>query len=80
MARIIDFAAPLGQKAGPGQWNDLDMRKPLPGTFHFERLKLCNPQFRLGRIGRSLYPLIPPPVSDTHHRNGGMTFDEYGKP
>jgi alpha-galactosidase len=25
MARIIDFAAPLGQKAGPGGWNDLDM-------------------------------------------------------
>jgi len=25
MTRIIDFAAPLGQKAGPGQWNDLDM-------------------------------------------------------
>ncbi|GJJ09984.1 hypothetical protein Clacol_004210 [Clathrus columnatus] len=25
MARIIDFAAPVGQKAGPGRWNDLDM-------------------------------------------------------
>ncbi|KAH9947978.1 glycoside hydrolase superfamily [Amylocystis lapponica] len=25
MTRIIDFAAPLGQKAGSGQWNDLDM-------------------------------------------------------
>jgi hypothetical protein len=25
MARIVDFAAPLGQKAGPGKWNDLDM-------------------------------------------------------
>ncbi|KDQ49597.1 glycoside hydrolase family 27 protein [Jaapia argillacea MUCL 33604] len=25
MSRIIDFAAPLGQKAGPGRWNDLDM-------------------------------------------------------
>jgi hypothetical protein len=25
VARIIDFAAPLGQKAGPGKWNDLDM-------------------------------------------------------
>ena len=30
MARIIDFAAPLGQKAAPGQWNDLDMRKSVP--------------------------------------------------
>ena len=25
VSRIIDFLAPLGQKAGPGQWNDLDM-------------------------------------------------------
>jgi len=25
MSRIIDFAAPFGQKAGPGHWNDLDM-------------------------------------------------------
>jgi hypothetical protein len=25
MTRIVDFAAPLGQKAGPGMWNDLDM-------------------------------------------------------
>lgn len=24
MARILDFAAPLGQKAAPGRWNDLD--------------------------------------------------------
>ena len=38
MIRIIDFAAPLGQKAGPGQWNDLDMRKPpLRSTFHLEQ-------------------------------------------
>ena len=25
MSRIIDFAAPIGQKAGPGRSNDLDM-------------------------------------------------------
>ena len=25
MTRIIEFSAPLGQKAGPGRWNDLDM-------------------------------------------------------
>jgi len=25
MTRIIDFAAPFGQKAGSGKWNDLDM-------------------------------------------------------
>ena len=25
VTRIIDFAAPLGQKAGPSRWNDLDM-------------------------------------------------------
>lgn len=37
MTRIIDFAAPLGQKAGPGQWNDLDMRKHLPRATFLER-------------------------------------------
>lgn len=37
MTRIIDFAAPLGQKAGPGQWNDLDMRKHLPRATFRER-------------------------------------------
>ena len=37
MARIIDFAAPLGQKAGPGQWNDLDMRKSLLRISYIER-------------------------------------------
>jgi hypothetical protein len=25
MIRILEYAAPLVQKAGPGQWNDLDM-------------------------------------------------------
>lgn len=25
MTRIIDFAAPVGQKAGVNHWNDLDM-------------------------------------------------------
>ncbi|KAG8713138.1 hypothetical protein FRC09_019053 [Ceratobasidium sp. 395] len=25
VSRILDFAAPLGQKSGPGRWNDLDM-------------------------------------------------------
>ncbi|KDQ06371.1 glycoside hydrolase family 27 protein [Botryobasidium botryosum FD-172 SS1] len=25
VTRIIDYSAPLGQKAGPGRWNDLDM-------------------------------------------------------
>ncbi|KAG8738036.1 hypothetical protein FRC10_007386 [Ceratobasidium sp. 414] len=25
VTRILDFAAPLGQKSGPGRWNDLDM-------------------------------------------------------
>lgn len=25
MLRILEYSAPLVQKAGPGQWNDLDM-------------------------------------------------------
>lgn len=36
MARIIDFAAPLGQKAGHGQWNDLDMLQIGNGGMTFD--------------------------------------------
>jgi len=36
MSRIIDFAAPLGQKAGPGQWNDLDMLEVGNGGMSFD--------------------------------------------
>ncbi|KAF9780565.1 alpha-galactosidase [Thelephora terrestris] len=36
MARIVDFAAPLGQKAGPGQWNDLDMLQIGNGGMTFD--------------------------------------------
>ncbi|EIN04737.1 alpha-galactosidase [Punctularia strigosozonata HHB-11173 SS5] len=36
MARIIDFAAPIGQKAGPGKWNDLDMLEVGNGGMTFD--------------------------------------------
>ena len=36
MARIVDFAAPLGQKAGPGRWNDLDMLEIGNGGMTFD--------------------------------------------
>jgi len=36
MARIVDFAAPLGQKAGPGRWNDLDMLQIGNGGMTFD--------------------------------------------
>ena len=36
MARIIDFAAPVGQKAGPGRWNDLDMLEVGNGGMTFD--------------------------------------------
>ena len=36
MARIIDFAAPVGQKAGPGRWNDLDMLEVGNGGMSFD--------------------------------------------
>ncbi|KAF9647601.1 alpha-galactosidase [Thelephora ganbajun] len=53
MARIIDFAAPLGQKAGPGQWNDLDMRKNGGMTFdeyvtHFSMWALLKSPLMMG--------------------------------
>ncbi|KAH9921933.1 glycoside hydrolase [Epithele typhae] len=36
MTRIIDFAAPLLQKAGPGKWNDLDMLEIGNGGMTFD--------------------------------------------
>lgn len=36
MARIIDFAAPVGQKAGTGHWNDLDMLEIGNGGMSFD--------------------------------------------
>ncbi|KAI0786009.1 alpha-galactosidase [Abortiporus biennis] len=36
MARIIDFAAPLGQKAHQGAWNDLDMLEVGNGGMTFD--------------------------------------------
>ncbi|OCH96617.1 glycoside hydrolase [Obba rivulosa] len=36
MTRIIDFAAPVGQKAGPGHWNDLDMLEVGNGGMSYD--------------------------------------------
>ncbi|KAL1952162.1 hypothetical protein VTO73DRAFT_1311 [Trametes versicolor] len=36
MSRIIDFAAPVGQKAGAGKWNDLDMLEVGNGGMTFD--------------------------------------------
>ncbi|KAI0757206.1 glycoside hydrolase [Daedaleopsis nitida] len=36
MTRILDFAAPLGQKAGRGHWNDLDMLEVGNGGMTFD--------------------------------------------
>ncbi|KAH9890895.1 glycoside hydrolase superfamily [Cubamyces lactineus] len=36
MARVIDFAAPVGQKAGPGRWNDLDILQVGLGGMTFD--------------------------------------------
>jgi len=78
MARIIDFAAPLGQKAGPGRWNDLDMRKPLPGTPYFERFyDGIHSSDWVGPI--TFHPSYFSIYLLHLRRNGGMTFDEYGK-
>lgn len=40
MARIIDFAAPVGQKAGHGHWNDLDMLEVGNGGMTFDEYGL----------------------------------------
>ncbi|KAF7347050.1 Alpha-galactosidase [Mycena venus] len=36
MTRIIDFAAPLSEKAGPGRWNDADMLEVGNGGMTFD--------------------------------------------
>lgn len=35
-ARIVDYAAPLGQKAGVGAWNDLDMLEVRLEAYQFQ--------------------------------------------
>lgn len=40
MIRILDFAAPFGQKAGPGRWNDLDMLEVGNGGMTFDEYGL----------------------------------------
>ena len=45
MARIIDFAAPVGQKAGPGRWNDLDMLEVGNGGMTFDEYGLFTYSF-----------------------------------
>ena len=42
MSRIIDFAAPVGQKAGPGHWNDLDMLEVGNGGMTFDEYGPCH--------------------------------------
>lgn len=41
MTRIIDFAAPVGQKAGPGHWNDLDMLEIGNGGMSSDEYSEC---------------------------------------
>ncbi|KAI0651654.1 alpha-galactosidase [Trametes meyenii] len=36
MARVLDFAAPVGQKAGEGRWNDLDILQVGLGGMSFD--------------------------------------------
>ena len=43
MSRIIDFAAPVGQKAGPGHWNDLDMLEIGNGGMSYDEYGLRLP-------------------------------------
>jgi hypothetical protein len=42
MSRIIDFAAPLGQKAGSGRWNDLDMLEVGNGGMTYDEYGACS--------------------------------------
>ena len=42
MTRIIDFAAPLSQKAGSNHWNDLDMLEVGNGGMTYDEYGACN--------------------------------------
>lgn len=50
MSRIIDFAAPVGQKAGPGRWNDLDMLEVGNGGMTFDEYGGHNRHILLGNV------------------------------
>ena len=39
MMRILEYAAPLVQKTGAGQWNDLDMLEVGNGGMTFEEYR-----------------------------------------
>ena len=41
VTRILDYAAPLGQKAGRGHWNDLDMLEVGNGGMTFDEYGRC---------------------------------------
>lgn len=46
MARIIDFAAPVGQKAHQGAWNDLDMLEVGNGGMTFDEYGISSMSIR----------------------------------
>jgi alpha-galactosidase len=51
MARIIDFAAPVGQKGGVGRWNDLDMLEVGNGGMTFDEY---GPSVKLSSVNYGL--------------------------
>ena len=64
MSRIIDFAAPLGQKAHPGAWNDLDMLEVGNGGMTYDEygLNYLSP-VHFCYEGRTSYLFTPDPIS-----------------
>lgn len=55
MTRIIDFAAPLGQKAGSNHWNDLDMLEVGNGGMTYDEYGGCTcPSQRISKLKRLL--------------------------
>ncbi|OSD06023.1 glycoside hydrolase family 27 protein [Trametes coccinea BRFM310] len=70
MARVIDFAAPVGQKAGPGRWNDLDILQVGLGGMTFEEYVT---HFTLWSMAKS------PHNRSRYHKHGcgGLTCESY---
>ncbi|KAF9780571.1 hypothetical protein BJ322DRAFT_1083858, partial [Thelephora terrestris] len=64
MACIIDFTAPLGQKAGPGQWNDLDMHRNETWTVITNTAIIAINQDLNGQPGIRLWKTLVPEGGD----------------
>ncbi|KDQ49600.1 glycoside hydrolase family 27 protein [Jaapia argillacea MUCL 33604] len=90
MARIIDFAAPFGQKAGPGRWNDLDMLEVGNGGMTHDEygghliFAAISPRITTNNASHSFHNVVysqePFDPRQRHHPYGHHTLPSYAAP